>query len=544
MLLAFVWTFAAMYGFQLIADFYFLNSDPAFYTISGLRLLVFIFSALLGSAAAGALLKESRLAIETQLGAILGVLAGVYVLCDPRVCFSAGSDGLEPFRLGLLLGSVAISGVGLGERAVGRPTSPRGAILTLSAGFVAVAFFPVIFDLAGARLLPPLHPWALGVLLFVVSVALSTAGSLSLGRGVGFLLPFGAFALLMAASVGIAAAYLPDIVPDGTVMAVAVSAGAGTGALFASPRACPIWAKRAGVSMSWGVAIVLVLLMTLVVIPDAVNGIIPQTDSSPTGGISMGVPVYVGGYLSAPLGHADGAGATVSFAGTNASTIQEGNFIAAGIGIHSANCCVDGIDYSYRFDLYLFHDGSESIVASGWEVCDDNLACGGHSWKVLLLSDEQSLGPGDLGVGFRLRMNWDGGAIVWSYSTGLNEMVNFTSFKVPPQENRNFNTGVAAGGSLTSEQSAAYFFQFGVMSRYPIGHGGWKIAVYCPSIEQAGNWECIQHAKTVQGDQSFWKVLWRWGESYPNVSVSSAGKWVAQFEYRPGSTTGNFEYLW
>ena len=70
---------------------------------------------------------------------------------------------------------------------------------------------------------------------------------------------------------------------------------------------------------------------------------------------------------------------TVSFAGTNASAIEADNFLSAGMGVHSPHSCVDGIDFSYRFDAYLFHDGSERLVPTAWEVCDWNMACGGHS---------------------------------------------------------------------------------------------------------------------------------------------------------------------
>jgi len=43
---------------------------------------------------------------------------------------------------------------------------------------------------------------------------------------------------------------------------------------------------------------------------------------------------------------------------------------------------------------------------------------------------------------------------------------------------------------------------------------------------------CIDHAEFFQGDSSFWKALWRWGENYP-----SAGATV-----NPGSKTMTFQY--
>lgn len=93
----------------------------------------------------------------------------------------------------------------------------------------------------------------------------------------------------------------------------------------------------------------------------------------------MGAPVYEGAYMDAAPWHALGAGVTVDFTSTNPSAIQDDNFLAAGLGIHATGCCVDGIDYSYRSDLYVFHNGSELLAASGWEACDNNAACVGHA---------------------------------------------------------------------------------------------------------------------------------------------------------------------
>ena len=116
---------------------------------------------------------------------------------------------------------------------------------------------------------------------------------------------------------------------------------------------------------------------------------------------------------------------TVSFAGTNTSAIQPDNFLSAGVGAHSPHCCVDGIDFGYRFDAYLYHDGGEMLVATAWEICDWNMACGGHSWQNLMFFEERALSA-PLNSSVRLLMEWEGRTVLWQYSVGQAAIQNFT----------------------------------------------------------------------------------------------------------------------
>ena len=542
-LLPFIWTFAPMYGTERLANYYFLGRNPAFYTISGLRLEVFIISALVGSVAAGAFLKSFRLAVITQSAAVLSLMAGVFALCDPSVCYSAAPDGLEPVRLAVFLGAVGVSGASIGTAASAQGgRSGWSAALAASAGFVAVAWYPVIFTFAGAKLLTPFDPWASVVVLFLVAFATSAASAPAIGRGYASIVAPAALVLTFALSAGIAYAYLDGLTFDILVMAASATVGGAAGAVFAAPERVVKRRFRLSVSFPLCVSLALVLLMTLVVIPDAVSGVVPTAAPSAQDRMSIGTPVYYGAFMDTPQGHAGGAQVTLNFAGTDAAVIQPDNFLAGGIGVHSPGCCVDGIDYAYRFDLYLFHDGNESLAASGWEACDDNAACGGHSWKVLLVSAEKQLGQQSLDENVTLRMEWNGGELRWAYSLEDGPFANFTWFAAPAPENRDFNTGVSGGVSL-SEQKAAYFFQFGVMSRYPIGRGGWRVSFNCPSTSSEDAWTCIPHATSVSGQNSYWKVIWRWGENYPNVAVTSQEFQSAVFQYS-AKTTGDFQRLW
>ena len=541
--LAVAWTFAPMLVTERLADYFFLTDNTgSFYFMSGWRLIIFIASALVGSLAAGALLRDTWRAAATQWVALLGALGLFFYSCDPRVCFSTGIDGLEPLRLGYFLGSVAFSGAALGAAVRGGRNARSAELLAGFFAFAAVGFYPVMFTMAGTRLLPPLHPWVSAAILGAAGFAVSVSACMRFGPRFGVLAPVGSMFVLVLLSSGMAVGYLPQVAVDMAILALALvgAALAGSAASFYKRRF--VEAHRSPISSLFAVALVIVLSMMLFTTPDAVNGVVPAGGSTT---FAQGVPLYAGGAMYGPAGHARGVGATVGFGNTDPAVIDEGNFLSTGIGVHAAGCCVDGIDYSYRYDVYLFHSGQESMVAGAWEVCDDNAACGGHSWKDLIFFKAADLGGAYSGRNLTLRIQWGqgeaSGEVLWSYSEPGGPALNFTSFRAPSPENRNFNTGVLPGGT-TSGQNASYFFQFGVMGGHSVGRGGWEAYVSCPSVLVTG-WSCIDHAITLTGSQSYWKIFWRWGEDYPGVSVVASGPMTARFSYS-GSSTPSFEKLW
>ncbi len=536
-----VWTFLPLFAVEQTADyFYFAHNPEVFFTVSGLRLTLFIVIVVLGSVSAGRMLGELRSSVLAELVGISLALLSFYVLCDSRVCFSTGIDGLEPLRMGFFLASIAVSGAALGASARG-VDFPRAELLTVGFfGFAAVTYLPVVYTFAGTKILWGLQPWAVAAVLALPGFSVAASLGASVGSGWGFATPVAALGAVMGISSGIAASYLTSLLSVALLMVLATAAASALGAIAAGQGRRGLSGRRS-VSGAYLLGLLLVLLLLVFTVPDAVNGVVPSLPGTPSA-LVFGAPVYVGGYMDAPPGHALGAEVTVSFSSTNYSAIQGDNFLAAGLGIHGAGCCVDGIDYSYRFDVYLFHGGSETLAASGWEVCDSNAACGGHSWKRLMFEADHPLAVPDPGQPISLRIQWDGGDLVWSYARGGGEFHSFTRFTVPSPENHNFNTGVLEGGGANLQESGVYFFQFGAMSRYPIGHGGWRVGLLCPSILTTG-WGCVEHARTLSGSQSFWKVIWRWGEDYPGVSVSAFGNRTMILENAPNSAP-DFQTLW
>ncbi len=547
--LAALWTFALPFGVQQLASYYYLADNVnAFFTVSGWRLPLFIVSVLTGSILGGVISRDIWKGGLSAVAGLLTFFLTAYVLCDPRVCYSSGIDGLEPLIFGFFLSSVAMSGAALGAAIRQAPQSPRSQAASTFFGFASLGFYPVVFTFAGTKILSPLHPWGAAAILGAGALSLAASVALVLSPRSGFALIVGSLGTLCALSAGIALAYLPTIAGPVAAIILGTVIAAAAGAGWARANRSSVQRRRRWLSGMFATTLVLVLLLMLLAVPDAVNGVIP-TDGA-TSPYAIGVPVYVGAFMNATAGHANGAGVEVTFAGTNASSIQPDNFLSAGIGIHAAGCCVDGIDYSYRFDLYLFHDGNESLVASAWEVCDDNAACGGHSWKVLIFQKSQPLLSPELGGDVHLRMEWVQGPsgphvlweVSWAHTLPPGAFVNFTEFSPPKAENPNFNTGVLPGGTLGPAQSGSYFFQFGVMSSYPIDHGGWAVQLNCPEVLTEA-WACVSHAETLAGDQSYWKVFWRWGEDYPNVSVTSEGGQGIGFAYSSTSAQ-SFDRLW
>ena len=91
------------------------------------------------------------------------------------------------------------------------------------------------------------------------------------------------------------------------------------------------------------------------------------------------------GYLAIPRVVSQSVGINVSLGNTTISQNEYPNdFLAAGVGDESPNCCKDGLDLAYRADVIEFSNGTEAVLARAWWACDYIMACGGYSWRQLL----------------------------------------------------------------------------------------------------------------------------------------------------------------
>jgi hypothetical protein len=73
---------------------------------------------------------------------------------------------------------------------------------------------------------------------------------------------------------------------------------------------------------------------------------------------------------------------------------------------------------------------------------------------------------------------------------------------------------------------------------------GWSVLLTCPSVYWNDAWTCVSHAQTVQGDQSYWKALWRWGEFFPDVKAVANAPAHSFVLEGGGPEMGSFTSLW
>jgi hypothetical protein len=535
------------YLIERITEYYFLTSSPAFGFWSGDRIDFFIVSVVLVAIAAGLLIDGFWSVAGGYLVGIAILISLFYVFCNPRICYSTGLDGMEPLRLGYFLGCLGIVGVGIGNSLRSHRTLEGLPYVAVAVSiFTSVSFLPIAYTLGGVELLSPLHPWPLLILTFLLSVILAVKCAAATNWHWGLIAPNFSAAIILLLCVGITGQYLASVLP--LVLALYSAALLGTLIGLGLSRARRGWTmnhlERSNKPLF--ALLLVVLLMLVVILPNAVAGVSPkQGASGDFSSYGFGKSVYAGGYMAAGLARTTGVSVDVSFSGSNSNDIQPDNFLAAGLGVHSPGCCVDGIDYGYRFDAYLFHNGSGALAASAWQICDDNAACGGHSWKNLLLLQyarlETPISSGEI----HLEILWSGRTVVWTYALGNGPSRTFATMNATSQMNPDFDIGTLPGGYVPGVQSGSYFFQFGILSRYAVGQPGWDVTFTCPAFLADSTWVCVPHANSLQGGQSFWKALWRWGENYGSVSVTPvAQSHSVVFTYSSSSTMPSFQKLW
>jgi hypothetical protein len=545
------------YLVERITEYNFLTSSSWFFWWSGCRTEFFIVSIVTGGILAGYLTRNTWRTSLAFMSGVAGLMILFYYACDPRVCYSFGIDGLEPLRLGFFFCCIGVGGIAMGAHLHGTMPTRFESKLTGFATVTAIAWYPIMFSMGGASLLVPFAPAPLLAVVAMIGFGVSAGIAGIIGRAAGVTTPVLAILLLVSLASGVAAQYFAGMAAViELVLLVGVLSSLG-GALVASRSGHHVERRLARPAAYIIASILLVFLMTTVIIPSAVNGIEPSNSGS---SLSIGAPVYVGGFMAQSFVRSKGVSVSVDFNDTNPSVIQANNFLSAGIGAHSPHCCVDGIDFGYRFDVYLFNGGDKELVATAWEVCDDIMACGGHSWEDLLFSSTKVTSPQY--SSYFLSMEWEDRTVYWVYSVDGGPLQNFTSYVPTSRENPYFNAGTL--GPVPSEPypstpflyglphyfdasipSSTFLFQYGIMSRFPIGHGGWSVSFTCPAYLLNSSWTCASRSASIQGDQSFWKAIWRWGNPYPDVAaLPNAANHSVTFTYESSVLLPSFESFW
>lgn len=554
--------------FEKYTFYLYLTDSPNFFGYSGSRFWFDIgYFALSGALSA---LVVGRRRWESIFPPVFGAAAFVistYVspVCPPRECYVSSTDGLGSIRDFLIFTSLGV----LAANAVlsSRPWRFRSETLSRAYQFsmgilmsYALSFFPLVHILAGVSVPYPLNY----VQWFLASAVPGFAGSFVVTERARIT---GIRARRLLCLLGGILGVLAGLVLDaslpceacsnyefsvGSILLVTLASsalGVGAGAL-AVPTVTTLEKTRAAGFAR--VAMTLIIVGTVVLLigfyysvsytATVMNTMGPNVQNNNFSPLEVGSTfVYSGGYLATPEVRPPAVGVSVDFMNSSIGS-SPSNFLAAGVGDQSPNCCTDGIDLAYRADAVLFSNGTEALLARTWWACDVNMACGGYSWQQLLHFGEYMLPTGTLSNLVDLRMNWTSPTLIgWYYRVHYaangttTPWIIYNSFVPPKIDNHYFDAGQCCGDVL--------FLQFGISSARAVTSNNWGVVMSCPSFAVGGNWTCLEHAGFVGGDRSLWKIVYTWGESYSGLDFKYLGNYTVEFFYS-GSSPSDGTVIW
>lgn len=512
---------AAPYFFEFYTFHLYLVRDPSFFTFSGSRLWVFlVFQVLLGAFIGIA--KTCRPAILTgyAASAVAILISLLYHFCDPKQCYYPGPDGLGPLRLGALFFSTTAVGIMIGSSA--KALKGQDATASILFGLVSalfVGYFPSVL------LFVSYFPLQLGLLTLILA---STLPFLLSGAIVSHFSTEAKHAVFSTAAAWLVLTVLllglrPPSMPLVVVMMACAIPSALAGFKLASSFASRRVACKSSTLLAALVAF-FVLGASHPLIDAPMNlGIVPDKELLPQPTYYSGAYHYSETYHSSKRVEVE-----INLTQFNPNAIRE--FLVAGIGAQSPNCCKDGLDYGYRADLF-FNNSGIFLAARAWETCDVNIACSGHSWEsqihqsiVRLPLDGKSLKT------IMLAMEWqvDGRTVKWYHGVPAGAWKEYSQFVSPKIENPYFNLGVIpVGNPFTNPDTGnEFFFQVGISRPIDAAAGSGSIGFHCPAYyDIEGAKRCVDLEPIVRAN-SHWKALLKWGIQDTRTLVETDGSYA------------------
>jgi len=562
-------------------DFYFhLTHNPDwYYNLSGNRLLVDLASFAVWGIVAAYLLRPRWAVLQIALSALL-VWVLFYLACpiygpggvwQPE-CYYSGPDGLVGLRLAGIMfcyGALPVLVRAAEKRdTLDRRIRPALAILSGIVLSVVMIWFPLSAWFSGVTYLPLFLIFQTLILVGVTQIATGILAA-RIGRSLKVGAVSGAVSLLFISALF----WTPEcpgcdrilLFPFAPLWAVFALVGSVTELGLPSRLRLPKLSGRLSTiriedAQRVGLALVLtVCLWTLVAhnFWDA-SVLFASSISSSPGELTLGQPFYpyVGGYYNSTQYRICCVEIGVSISMANPHILAPDNFLLAGMGVQSPNCCVDGWDFGWRADVFLLPDRTLILSGSSWETCDGNANCGGYIWEHLWYHSQTTLSPQNISTPIYLQMKWepvtvDGqqrSLVNWYYNTTGVGWTKFGSYLPDRRLGTYFDIGLSGGPASEIPQGSAFLYQFGVASKVPVS--GWNASLLYPSFQYQGSWRMMERANIVQGDFSYWKVNYRWGgRPYPGVTAraslldSSFPVGTVTFSYN-GGTMKNFTPLW
>jgi len=557
------------------ANFWFGQNNNVFwyYQFSGLRLEADVVSFALGGMLVAYLLRPRWAVIQVFVSAAL-VYVLFYLACPTYMagpiwrseCYSLGPDDLAGVRLCTMMFSFgalpAIVRASYKEDRLNRRLRPWIAIIGAFVTSVATAWFPLTAWFSGVTYLAPLVLFQAALLFGVSEIAVGIQAA-KISRSIlvaaisgvtsalllsGFLWP------LLCPSCDRSLLFL--IIPSwgffaliGGVLELGLPRKLSAGFLrHFNPRLVDI--RRVGIAV-----VLFFSLWTLVAFGFWNASVLYSTNISPEPGqLTLGTPTYpyVGGYYNSTGYRICCVQIGVSFTKVNLKALDPNNFLMAGMGVQSPNCCIDGWDFGWRADLFVLPSGTLIVSGSTWETCDGNANCGGVIWQHLRYHAQQIINPANLSTLVYLRMMWQyeqqNWHADWFYNYTGQSWTKFGSFVPDFREGHYFDLGAVGAGNYPFLQ--ALFYQFGVASKTPVP--GWSVQLLYPSfIDPYGSWKLMERANIIQGWHSFWKGSYRWGgEPYNGVSAQANANYqtlpvgILQLTYSGTGTLPDKSILW
>lgn len=499
----------APFLFESYTFYLYTIGEPDFFIFSGARLWIFLASELGLGFGLG---RISRLPLYAAAACIaaatLVLMLLLYQFCDARQCYYSGPDAISWLRLGVLLFATTATGLLIGGRSRKEPVqkSSISAVLFGSTTTIFLGYYPAAL-IFGTFLT---YQLALAILAFISSVPFLFAGvasSVFSGR---------ARQVIYSAIIGwaILAGLFAGLRPEGAPL-LAVMIAVGIPATVLGRRIELRKQKEPTIAALYSSMIALFALVGVHPYLDA-----PMNMATNDRGVVIQPTYYAGAYHDEHYFSTKRVEVGIDLERFDSGMISKDDFVLAGIGAQSPNCCKDGLDYGYRADI-LFEEGERYLVARAWETCDQNIGCSAFPWIYTMHESTVPLPGNDSSI--MLAMEWDGRIVDWYYKTGGN-WSKYNSFIPPEIENPYFNLGVIWVGNPFSnpDSSKAYFYQAGVSTSDKKAQYG-QFTFECPSYyDKQGAKQCPP-LTAVKGGNSQWKVLWKWGVPNDNARVAVHG---------------------
>jgi hypothetical protein len=494
------------------------TGDPAFFTFSGSRLWVFLISLLLPGVLIGRAHPLRPIMLCAAAAIAIAILVVIfYQFCDVRQCYHPGPDRLGEIRLAALFFSTTAIGIMIGFETI--PVAGRNgptAILFSSLATLFVGYFPWVLVFS---IYLPDHS-GLAMLAFASSVPFIFSGAISRlfsndRRHAIYSAVSGWLALTVLFS-GIRPFSLPLVV---ITLACAIPAALAGFTIVAYVSTARKELKTSSIHAALLAFFILGASHPLIDAPMNL-GRDPDTALLPNPTYYSGAYHYSDTYLPSKRVEVE-----INLTQFDPNSVKD--FLFAGIGAQSPNCCKDGLDYGYRADMF-FNKSGIFLAARAWETCDGNPACSGYPWISAIHQSAVRL-PADsvFPKTVMLAMEWqqDERTVKWYHRDAYRQWKEYSQFFSPEIENPYFNLGVIpVGNPFTNPDSGnAFFFQVGVSVPGEDSGAAGMIGFHCPAYyDKNGIKQCVDLEPIVRGN-SHWKVLWKWGVQDTKTVVETDG---------------------